>query len=192
MPEGDKTQQNENAGHVSLDKRADILQATFKHYYDMAMDHHTKAATTSHILLIIVAAIITLVGFDKEVCRGVVDIGSAIGVILIAFLGAMWAWKQHERYHYWEYIACKYQEKLIHMVPMLQPRRTYDRDAETSAAEDFYPFFAKKLKDRFLWPIAFVVIAVIGLGLLVVSILNPCRPDSGRELLEVIEQYLRG
>ncbi len=46
----------ENAEYVSVNKRADILQATFEHHYKMAMDHHTKAATTSNILLVIVGA----------------------------------------------------------------------------------------------------------------------------------------
>jgi hypothetical protein len=173
MSEGDEKQHNEDSGHVSLEKRADILQATFEHYYKMAMDHHTKAATTSHILLIIVAAIITLVGLDKDVCGGV-DIVSAIGVTLIALLGAMWAWKQHERYFYWTYFAYKYQEKLTSIVPMLQPRRDYRYGAREAAAKTFSSFFARTLEDRFLWPIVHGVVAAIGLGLLVISISNPC------------------
>jgi hypothetical protein len=181
MTEG-KTQHNGPPGPVALgppepvalEKSADILQSTFEHYYKMAMDHHTKAATTSHILLIIVAAIITLVGLDKAIC-GPVDIGSAIGVILIALLAAMWAWKQHERYHYWENIASKYQEELIKIVPMLQPRLVYDAAAQESATKMFLPFFATTLQDRYLWPIVHGIIAVIGLGLLVISISNsPC------------------
>src|SRR5215207_3659614 len=114
MSEGGEQQRNRvGTGNViNLDKRADILQATFEHYYKMAMDHHAKAATTSNILLILVAAILTLVGLNKQVCYEPVDVGSAIGVIVIALLGAGWAWKQYERYQYWEYIARQYQEEL--------------------------------------------------------------------------------
>ena len=52
--------------NFSLEKRAEILQASFEHYYKMAMDHHTKAATTSNLLLIIVGALIALVGHDNK------------------------------------------------------------------------------------------------------------------------------
>ena len=47
----------ENPAYINLETRASILQSTFEHYFKMAMDHHTKVATTSHILLIVVAAI---------------------------------------------------------------------------------------------------------------------------------------
>jgi|SRR5215212_5285673 len=177
MLEDDKKQHNGNSGYVSPDKRADILQATFEHYYKMAMDHHTKAATTSNILLILVAAILTLVGLDKVVCRDVVDVGSAIGVIVIALLGAGWAWKQHERYQYWEYIAYQYQEELTNIVSGLHTGRYYYDAAQEDAAQkfrSFRSFFARKLKERYLWPIVFGVIAVIGLGLLAISWIKPC------------------
>ena len=100
-------QHNGNCEYVNVDKRADILQGTFKHYFDMAMDHHTKATTTSNILIIIVGALIGLVGLDNTVGGGV-DLVSGFAVCGIGIFGALWAWKQHERYHYWEYIAYEF------------------------------------------------------------------------------------
>jgi hypothetical protein len=166
MPEGD---------FVSLEKSADILQATFKHYYEMAMDHLTKASTTSNILLIIVGAIITLVGFDQKVC-GVVDLGGAIGVIVIALFGAAWTWKQFERYCHWEYIAYEYQKELTKMVPMLKTGRNYYDGAQKAAAKEFGDFFAKKIEVRYLWVFLHGIIAVIGVGLLAISIQNRICP----------------
>ena len=116
MNENDSKKVDENIEHVCVDKAADILQATFEHHYKMAMDHHTKAATTSNILLVIVGAILVLVGLDNEICRSGVDVVSTIAVILIGLFGAVWAWKQHERYHYWEFIALKYQKELKKIV----------------------------------------------------------------------------
>ena len=186
MSEGGEKQRNRvGTGNViNLDKRADILQATFEHYYKMAMDHHTKAITTSNILLILVAAILTLVGLDKQVCYdvdNVVDVGSAIGVIVIALLGAGWAWKQHERYQYWEYIARQYQEELTNIVSGLHTGPYYYDAAQKYASKEVRLFgssFASNFKERYLWPFVFGVIAVIGLGLLVISIKFECRPPT--------------
>jgi hypothetical protein len=99
MPEGDKKPHNGNAEQVSLDKRADILEAMFKHYYELAVDHLTKATSTSNILLIIVGAIITLIGYDKQVCD-LIDAAAAIGVTIIAVFGFLWTRKQLERYRH--------------------------------------------------------------------------------------------
>ena len=108
----DQNKQNDrDPKYVSVDKSADILQATFKHYFDMAMDHHTKAATTSNMILIIVGAAIGLVGLDNDL-GGVVDFVGGATVFIIGLFGTVWAWKQHERYHYWEYIAYEYQKEL--------------------------------------------------------------------------------
>lgn len=45
MADHEKRQLGEDPEPVNLEKKADILEATFKHYFDMAMDHHTKAGT---------------------------------------------------------------------------------------------------------------------------------------------------
>ena len=170
MPENDKKQHDGNTNHLSQDKRADILQATFKHYFEMAMDHHTKAATTSNILLVIVGAIIALVGLDKKVC-GVVDFGGGLAVFVIGLFGAVWAWKQHERYHYWQNIADEYYEELTKIVPMLKTRDKYDEDAKEAAAEEFGTLFARRILDRYLWVSLHGIIAVAGLWLSVISMI---------------------
>ena len=172
MLEGNKKPQTGNTEYVTVDKRADILQATFEHYYEMAMDHLTKAATTSNILLIIVGAIITLVGFDQKVC-GVVDLGGAISVIVIALFGAAWVWKQLERYCHWAYIAYEYQKELTKIVPMLKTGKDYYDDAQKAAVKDFGDFFAKKIEAGSLWVFLHGIIAVIGVGLLAISIICP-------------------
>jgi hypothetical protein len=174
MNESDSKQVDKNTKHVCVDKKADILQATFEHYYGMAMDHHTKAATTSNILIVIVGAILVLVGFDKEICRSVVDVGSAIAVMLIGLFGAVWARKQHERYHYWEFIAIEYQKELKKIMPELETRHAYKNGAEAYAEEQFGHFFAKTLKDRYLWVILHVIVVVIGIVLLILSLLETC------------------
>ncbi len=160
--------------YVSVDKRADVLQATFEHYYRMAMDHHTKAATTSNILLVIVGALLVLVGLDEKICCSGVDIGSAIAVILIGLFGAVWAWKQHERYHYWEFIAIKYQQELKKIMPGLETRHSYKNGAVAYAKDQFGHFFAETLKDRWLWVILHFIIVVMGITLLILSLLNTC------------------
>ena len=160
--------------HVCVDKKADILQATFEHYYKMAMDHHTKAATTSNILLVIVGAILVLVGLDKEICRSVVDAGSAIAMMLIGLFGAVWAWKQHERYHYWEFIAIEYQKELKKIMPELETGQAYKNGAEAHAEKKFKRFFAKTLKDRYLWVILHFIVIAIGTALLILSLLVAC------------------
>jgi hypothetical protein len=52
----------------------------------MAMDHPTKAATTSNILLVVVGAIITLMGFNKEIST----IGGVV-ILIIGIFGMAWA-----------------------------------------------------------------------------------------------------
>jgi hypothetical protein len=172
MTKSDSKQVDEKS--LEPEKKADILQATFEHYYGMAMDHHTKAATTSNILLVIVGAILVLVGFDKEVCRSVVDLGSAIAVMLIGLFGGVWAWKQHERYHYWQFIAIEYQKELKKLMPELETRYAYRNSAKADAEKDFGHFFARTLEDRYLWVSLHVIVAVIGLVLLILSSLAPC------------------
>jgi hypothetical protein len=164
----------ESTTHVSVNKRADIWQATFEHYYKMAIDHHTKAAITSNILLVIVGALLVFVGLDERICCSGEDIGSASAVILIGFFGAMWVWKQHERYHYWEFIAIKFQEELKKIMPTLETRHTFNEGAEDYAAKRFGKFFTKTLKDRFLWLILHVIVMIIGVIVLIISLCNTC------------------
>jgi len=158
--------------YVSVDKSADILQATFKHYFDMAMDHHTKAGTTSSMLLIIVGAIIGFVGFDNMV-SGVVDFAGGFAVMIIGVFGTLWAWKQHERYHYWEHIAYEYQKELTRLMPGLKTAETgsaYDLAAQDHTVKLFPRFIARRVKDRYLWVWLHIFIAVIGIVLMVVSV----------------------
>lgn len=81
--------------HFSIEKSADILQATFQHYFNMAMDHNAKAATTTNILLVVVGAIIAIIGHDNEI-KGIVDSGGAIAVCVIGLFGVVWVRKQQE------------------------------------------------------------------------------------------------
>lgn len=168
MSDSTQNLSNENPRYVSLEKSADILQATFKHYFEMAMDHHTKAATTSNILLIIVGAILGLVSLDSKL-GGVIDFVGGLSVFIVGLFGATWAWKQHERYHYWEYIAYEYQKELTKIVPMLKVEAEYSSDAQASAAKRFGSLFARRIRDRFLWVSLHGLVAVIGLGLMVAS-----------------------
>ena len=169
MSEIDRKQHAEEREHVGPEKSADILQATFKHYFEMAMDHHTKAATTSNILLIIVGAIIGLVGLDNKI-GGVVDFVGGLAVFVIGLFGAAWAWKQHERYHFWQHIAYEYQKELTKIVPMLKTGEAYYDGARDAAAEKFGSLFARRIRDRYLWVSLHSIVAVVGLGLMVVSV----------------------
>ena len=162
MSESHEQQYDVNAGYVNLEKSADILQATFKHYFEMAMDHHTKAATTSNILLIIVGAIIGLSGLDNKV--------GGLAVFVIGLFGAAWAWKQHERYHFWEHIAYEYQKELTQIVPMLKTGEAYYDGAQQATAKEFGSLFAKRIRDRYLWVSLHGIVAVMGLVLIAVSV----------------------
>ena len=174
MDDGERKQANENSEHVHPEKRADILQSTFEHYYRMAMDHHTKAATTSNILLAIVGAILVLAGSQQGICRSAVDIGSAVAVTLIGIFGAVWARKQHERYYYWEFIAIEYQKELKKLVPGLETRHAYKNDAEAYAEKQFGHFIAKTLTDLHLWVLLHIIVAVMGIVLFLLSVQTPC------------------
>jgi hypothetical protein len=174
------------------DKKADILQANFEHYYRMAMDHHTKAGTTSQILLVIVGAILVLVGYDKDICSNPIDIVSALFVILIGLFGAVWAATQIARYRYWEYIALSYQKEMKKIFPEFKTRRAYKHRAEIHSGTT-YPNFHRqyvlgpikigpiklgrcigKIKDRYLWVILHLVVVFMGLVLLGIASLRTC------------------
>ena len=156
---------NENTDFVTLNKSADILQATFKHYYDMAIDHHTKAGSTSNILLVIVGVIITLVTYRNDGSGVTFGVGGLV-VFVIGLFGAVWVWKQHERYHYWENIAREYQKELANIVPMLKTIDAYDEHAQEAASKEF--IFARSIKDRYLWVLLHIIIASIGFGLMLI------------------------
>lgn len=158
---------------VNVEKRADILQATFKHYFEMAMDHHTKAATTSNILLVIVGAIIGLIGLDREIC-GVGDVVGGTAVLAIGVFGAAWAWKQHERYFYWSRMAYEYQKELIKIVPGLKPCETYEQAVREKTAKEFCRMFAERIYDRYLWASLHLFVAAVGLVLFIVAAIFRC------------------
>jgi hypothetical protein len=168
MFERNKKQGDTKAKRVSPDKRAEILQATFKHYYEMAMDHHTKAATTSNILLIIVGGIIGLIGVDNNL-GGIVDLVGGFGVFVIGIFGRVWALKQHERYHFWEHIAYEYQKELAKIVPMKRGEEYY-AGAEDASVKEFGSFIAKTVEDRKLWSFLHSVVAFVGVLLMAFSL----------------------
>lgn len=169
MPENEETLLNAIVGPAGVKKTADILQSTFEHHYRMAMDHHTKAGSTSNILLIIIGALVTLLGFDKELC-GNFDLGCAIAIIVLGLFGMVWVWKQHERYYYWAHIAKKYQEELTKIAPMLKPEDVYKSDVQKETAKRFLRIFVRHM-DPFLWLFMHFFVVIMGAGL-VVRILN--------------------
>ena len=164
MSQNGKTQNGENLEQTGTDTSANILLATFQHYFRMAMDHHTKAATTSNFLLIIVGAIISFVSFDKVV-GGAADIVSGVAVFIIGLFGMVWTRKQLERYYFWQHIAHQYQKDLAKIVPELTTEDVYRTGAEAAASEK-YSFLAK-IHERWLWASLHGIVAAIGLGLMV-------------------------
>jgi hypothetical protein len=154
---------------VGPEKTADVLQATFKHYYDVAMDHHNQAAITSNILLIIVGAIIALIGSDEAV-EGLLDGGGAVAVIVLGCFGAVWARKQHERYYYWWTIALEYQKELAKIVPMLKTYDDYEASANQASVKEYRNFFTNIVLVRNLWVFLHIVVVIVGCGLLALSI----------------------
>ena len=151
----------------NLDKKADILQATFKHYFDMAMDHHTKAGTTSNILLIIVGAIITIIGFEET--RELADMGGGIGIFIVGFFGAIWVRKQHERYFYWQTIAYEYQKELAKIIPNFKTGEEYYAYADKEADKEGFRFI-RKVPDRYLWVFLHCIVAIIGLSVFILNL----------------------
>lgn len=154
---------------VSIDKGADILQATFQHFFNMAMDHNTKTATTTNILLVVVGAIIAIIGHDNEI-KGMVDSGGAIAVCMIGLFGVVWVRKQQERYHYWQSIALQYQGELLKTVPLLKSRDAYEKHAENVAAEEVGPILARRIYERHLWVTLHVIVVILGVGLFLISL----------------------
>jgi hypothetical protein len=149
---------------IDPNTRANILQATFKHYFEMAMDHHTKAATTSNFLLIIVGVLISLVNFD-DVNNGSVNLIIGLAVFVVGLFGMMWTRKQLERYCFWQHIAHQYQKDLAKNVPELKTEDVYRTGAEAAASKK-YSILAK-IHERWLWASLHGIVAAIGLGLMV-------------------------
>jgi hypothetical protein len=162
---------NSPAKVVNLEKKADILQSLFKHYYEMAMDHHSKAGTTSNILLIIVAAVIGLVGLDNKV-GGSLDILCGFAVAIVGLFGVVWCWKQHERYHFWEYVAKKYLRELVKIGELPDrgdlSRDPYLEEAREHTAQKFGPRFAQ-IDDRYLWVTLHFFVVLLGMGLMLAA-----------------------
>jgi hypothetical protein len=167
MSENLKPQDGGVPEQVGPDTKASILQATFQHYFGMAMDHHTKAGTTSNVLLIIVAAISSFVGLEG--IGGTADIVGGLVVLVIGLFGAVWSWKQHERYYFWQHVAQEYQAELTEIVPGLKMGCEYYEAAQCVATEKYTAIFARKVHERWLWVSLHGIVAAIGLGLIVLA-----------------------
>lgn len=175
MKDSDSKKLNERARYVTTDKEAEVLQANFEHYYQMAIDHYTKAGTTSHILLAIVSALFVLIGYDKKILYSRIDVISAILVMFIGAFGAVWAGRQMERYRYWESIALQYQEKLEKIIPDFKRRKKYRTEAKIDSKKVFIrPFgsFVSLVRDPYLWVILHLFILGMG-GVLLYFALSP-------------------
>jgi len=171
MPANRISNTGEAVEYVNTDKRADILQGTFLHYYSMAMDHHTKAGTTSSMLLFIVGALLGLIGLDNKI-HGMADLLSGLAIMIMGMFGCIWALKQHERYYYWERIAYEYQNELMKITPGLKPGHKdgeYAQLAREASTKKFGLLVARVVRDEYLWVSLHVVVAVIGLVLTIAS-----------------------
>ncbi|UCF91078.1 MAG: hypothetical protein JSW39_22795 [Desulfobacterales bacterium] len=159
--------------HLTKDKEADILQSNFEHYYRMAIDHYTKAGSTSHILLIIVGALLAIIGYDKNICCTQIDIVCSILVIFVGFFGVVWSGRQMTRYRYWETIALEYQKPLEKIVPNFRRRCHYRNKAKMESKKTFVSplgtFFAC-IPDRYLWILLHFFIILFGVVLLGISL----------------------
>lgn len=151
------------------EKVVDVLQGTFEHYHDVALDHHTKAGTTSNILLVLVGAVLVLIGSDDKVCDSFIDIWGAVAIIALGIFGVVWSLKQHERYQYWKFIAERYQEELVSILAssFYKKRSDYDEYAMGEAKKKFPIlgwFLTEKgvLKDRRLWALLHVFVIFLG------------------------------
>jgi hypothetical protein len=132
VSENFKMQDDGEPEQVDPNTRANILQVTFKHYFEMAMDHHTKAATTSNFLLIIVGVLISFASSKADI-GGNVNLLIGLAVFIVGLFGMVWTWKQLERYYFWQHIAHQYQNDLAKMVPELIAEDVYRTGAEDAA-----------------------------------------------------------
>lgn len=158
-------------GFKASDK-VSLLQANFEQYYRMAMDHYTKAGTTSQILLGIAGAVIVVVGYDKSITSDSVDKASAWLIMLIGLFGAVWAGRQMQRYRYWQAIALAYHKEIQGIWPDFKTKDEYSSVAFDESVTTFPGilgcFFAR-VKDRYLWVILHVFIFIIGFVLLIMA-----------------------
>ena len=166
---------------LSLDKEGDILQGTFKHYFDMAIDHNRITSTISTILIAVVAAVLALVSVDRQLC-GDLDRIAGIAIVVIGLFGFLWSWKQQERYSYWEYLAYKYQDKLTKIsdrIKTARPNSDYDRHAQAHRPHRF--FGISKLDVLWLWILLNFGVAFLGVAV-VWSAQGECAPvgEAGR------------
>jgi len=162
MTKTNKENQDQHADFLSLDKKADILQASFEHYYKMAMDHHTKAGTTSNLLLIIVGALVAVVGHDGQLDT-MVDFIGGIGISIVGLFGAVWVLKQHERYYFWQLIAKEYHKNLAAVVPDFITGEKYDDDYARKESKCAFGWIAEKYWDRRLWIIFHCMVTFLGI-----------------------------
>ena len=193
MEESNSSKNGSNATEACEGRKVDIYQANFEHYYRMAMDHHTKAGTTSQILLAIVGALLVLLGYDDDICRNPIDIGSALFIILFGAFGAVWAATQIARYRYWEYIAFAYQRKIKKIIPEFKTRYAYKRRAEVKSGTAYpnlrHPInigpinigpvkigrCIMRVKDRYLWVLLHVSVFFMGVVLLLTAVFRCCK-----------------
>ncbi len=169
MSENVTREDNGRSTPASIDTTANILQATYKHYFEIAIDHHTKAATTSNFLLIIVGVMISFVSFDTAV-GGTVDLVSGAVVFGTGLFGIVWTRKQFERYKFWQHIAHQYQRDLAEMVPELNTENVYRPMAKASTEKDFKVL--TRIHELWLWGSLHGIVAAIGLGLMVLAALS--------------------
>ena len=160
MSKNIKMEDSVHPERASLDTSANILQGTFKHYFEMAMDHHTKAATTSNFLLIIVGVLIGVVSFDDATHENV-NFVIGVAVFVIGLFGMVWTRKQLERYTFWQHIAHQYQKDLAKIVPELKTEDVYCTGTEMAASEKYSSL--AKIHERWLWASLHGIVAAIGL-----------------------------
>lgn len=160
---------DERSPSASIDTTANILQATYEHYFEMAMDHHTKAATTSNFLLIIVGVIISFASSSSGV-RDPIDFVSGVAVFLIGLFGIVWTRKQFERYKFWQHIAHQYQRELSRILPELITEDVYRPGAKAAVAKNFR--ILSRIHELWLWSSLHSIVAIIGLGLMALAISN--------------------
>lgn len=131
----DKSDDAQTSGDDKKGLEARTLEAMFKHYADVGLDHQRQSEATSRILLVIAGAIVTLIGVDGELI-GIVDAVGAFAVAIIGGFGMVWSWKQHETYKYWTHIAEVFQEALFDLVLGPRPEGNVEGKADSEAAEE--------------------------------------------------------
>jgi len=188
VAESDSNQCNDTGKEVGPDKKADVLQSTFHHYYSMAMDHYTKAGNVSQLLLAVVSAMFIMIGYNDKIDGGATDIIGGFMVMSLGLFGAIWAGRQMERYRFWEFIALKYQNDLKGIFPDLKMREEHEPKDDKHLKEPtpqkccvklvncLWHFFGW-VQDRYLWIILHVIIMVMGALVFAVALYRAVFPD---------------